>query len=205
MNGTSWARTSSAAREPRKPPVGSNPNPGSKKPGVVRPQLAAGRVVGRHFGRQVGRDAHRLVGHQEIEALRRQHQAVAVLPEDGVPERHRVDLRPRRQVEQRRAVAGAVPDLPPLVPPQVEPEEEPVGEDEVVDGHRRARLVEDRLLQVGLADLVVAEPRTARWRGGAGSGSGPPGPGRRRRAGRPPGREGRGTPARPRRSGRCCP
>ena len=52
-------------------------------------------------------------------------------------------------------------DLAALVAVQVEPEEEPVRQDEVVDRHRRAPLEEDGLGEVGLADLVVAEPRAA--------------------------------------------
>ena len=101
----------------------------------------------------------RLVRHQQVETLRGQDEAVAVLPEDGVPERHRVRLGARRQIEQRSAVARAVPDLPPLVPPQIETQEEPVGQDEIVDGHRRTRLVQDRVLEVRLPDLLVGEPR----------------------------------------------
>ena len=160
MKGTSWARTLSSAREPRKPPVGSNPKPGVKNPAYAA-QLATGRVIRRHLGGQVGGDADRLVQHQEVEALRRQDEAVAVLSEDGVPERHRVDLSARRQIEEGGTVPGAVPDLTALVTPQIEPQEEPVQKNEVVNRDRGARSVEDRLLQVGLTDLVVAEPRTS--------------------------------------------
>ena len=41
---------------------------GIEEPGVVRAQLAARRVVGGHLRRQARRDAHRLVGQQQVEA-----------------------------------------------------------------------------------------------------------------------------------------
>ena len=161
MKGTSWARTSSAAPRSTESPGRIEPEPRIEEPGVVRTELAAGRVVRGHFGGQIGGDADRLVRHQEIEALRGQDETITVLPEDGVPERHGINLSARSQIKQWRAVPGAVPNLTPLVAPQIESQKEPVRKNEVVDRDRRARLVEDRLLEVGLSDLVIAEPRTA--------------------------------------------
>ncbi len=111
MKGTSCARTSSAAREPLERAAGVESEAGVEEAGVVGAQLAAGRVVRRHLGGQVRRDAHRLVGHQEVEALGRQHEAVA--RPRGTPGPRTGAGRPRApggEVEQRRAVAGAVAD-----------------------------------------------------------------------------------------------
>ena len=54
MNGTSWARTSSAAREPHEPTLAVVAEARVEEPGVVGAQLAARRVVGRHLRRQPG-------------------------------------------------------------------------------------------------------------------------------------------------------
>ena len=54
-----------------------------------------------------------------------------------------------------------MPYLSPLVTSKIEPEKEAVGQDEVIDRHRSAGPVEDRLLKMRLADLVITEPRPA--------------------------------------------
>ena len=62
MNGTSRARTSSAAREPKRWPVRVKTEPGVEEPGVVGAELARGGVVGHHLGRVIGGHADALGG-----------------------------------------------------------------------------------------------------------------------------------------------
>ena len=168
MNGTSCARTSSAARDPLNERVGVVAEPGIEEARVVGAQLSARRVVRRHLRREHRRDAHGFVAHQEIEPLRSQHDAVAVLALDRFPERFGVHRRGRGpcHVEQRRVVAGAVADPTLLVAAQIETEEQAAAERELVVRNRLALVEQQRLLTVERRECrrrrAVAAPTESR-------------------------------------------
>ena len=126
-------------------------------------QLPAGRVVGGHLGGQLRRDAHALLGHQQVEALGVEHHPVA-RPRCGTGSQKSSDPVAAHlgHVEQRGVVAGPVADPPVGVAAQVEGQEQPVGGGELPLRRRPPGPVEERLMAVQLDELGVAEAGTGR-------------------------------------------
>ena len=201
MKGTSCARTSRAAREPAEAPLHVEAEAGIEEACVVRPELATRGVVGGHLGRQRGRDAHGLVRHQEVEALWREDEAVALLAVHRVPERRGVDLASSRQVEQRGAVACAVPYLSARVAvrDRARGTGRPTGRGRRSAPARPAE--EHRAPRRGPPAPRRRSAWAGRSTGAVGSASGPLGRVPGTTAARPPDTAGRGSRVPPRRSG----
>ena len=152
--GTHLERRARSVKRPRR----VVPEPRIEEPRVVGAELAAGRVVRCHLGGEPRRNPDRLLRQQQIEPPRGQDDAVAVLARDRVP----VVLPPvpvrARHLQHGRVLAGPVAHPPRLVASQIESQEQPVRRGDVGPWNWFIRPVQDGLVLVQRADLLVCQP-----------------------------------------------
>ena len=136
--------------------------PGIEEARVVRSQLAAGRVVGRHLGRVLGRDRHTFGRQQQVELLGLEHHLVAPLAHDRLPVVGRDRDRPMtREIEQPAVALRAVADDSVTVAAvgEVEAEEHALVEMQLRLGHAQTVTEQDRMASMRHAQLVVIDHR----------------------------------------------
>ncbi len=123
----------------------------------MRAQLAGRRVVGGHLRREARRDANGLVGHQQVEVLRGQHDPVADLGLHDLPELLGVRLADAGQVQERSRTPRPVADATDGVRAQIESEEQPVRERQPIDRHRSTVREQDRVESVEGTQVAVGQ------------------------------------------------
>ena len=116
----------------------------------MRPQLAAGGVVGDHFARQAGGDLHGLFGQEQEKTVFVEDHTAAPFGSDGLPIVTAAVLPHFCHVEQGGVPFGPVTDPPTGRTFQVQAQEKAVGGGELVPGGRTTVHEEEGLALVHL-------------------------------------------------------
>ena len=131
--------------------------PGVEEPRIVGPHLTPCGIEGDHLGGVLRGNAHALCRQQQIEVLGFEHDAVAGLGYDRLPEVSRLVLAHRPEIDEAAIALGPVPDRIVVALQEVEAQPETPAWDHLSAVSGLPVAVQDRIHAVCGADLGVRD------------------------------------------------